>query len=115
MTKRSYFSDGMVDVYKGRRNVTAGWQITWPDGTKHSGHSIDRIRAEKTARNTIRQVGGYAVYGNPNRRTFAHVIAAREKFAREQGFANYRAWYDNMTRQRDEYEAACSIEIVEVT
>lgn len=53
------FSNGFTDVYKGSRKVTAAWMITHAETGEvlASGHSLDRVRAGKTAVNTVMQVG----------------------------------------------------------
>tara|TARA_R110000824_G_scaffold61802_2_gene163998 strand:+ start:1029 stop:1310 length:282 start_codon:yes stop_codon:yes gene_type:complete len=49
------FSDGTTDVYKGKRAVTAAWQITHSDRPTwaHSGHSLNESAAASTAASQI--------------------------------------------------------------
>ncbi|NBW08582.1 MAG: hypothetical protein EBR82_11210 [Caulobacteraceae bacterium] len=42
MNIQAIFSNGQVDVYKGKRPVRAAWQVVCPDGQIVSGHSLDR-------------------------------------------------------------------------
>lgn len=53
--KVAIFSDGTKDVYKGNRDVKAAWAIFNKETGELllSGHSLDRVRAEKTARNNV--------------------------------------------------------------
>jgi hypothetical protein len=45
------FSNGFTDTYKGQRPVRAAWAIirTSDNVTINSGHSLDRVKAAKTA------------------------------------------------------------------
>ena len=49
--KTATFSNGFTDNYKGKRDVKAAWMITCRETGKvlKSGHSLDRVRAQKTA------------------------------------------------------------------
>lgn len=52
------FSNGYTDEYKGHRDVTAGWAIfcVKTDEVLASGHSLDRDKADKTARGYVNRV-----------------------------------------------------------
>ena len=56
------FSNGHQDVYKGSRPVKAAWAIIEKATGKvlNSGHSLDRVKAQKTAENNVR----YAIRDN---------------------------------------------------
>lgn len=60
------FSNGYTDEYKGKRDVKAAWMIVRKsDGeVLMSGHSLDKARAEKTARSSVAQcpVGDLTTY-----------------------------------------------------
>lgn len=85
------FSNGHVDVYKGKRAVRAAWMITAKaDGrVLASGHSIDRRAAEKTAAGAVvehHDAGpGLSPIWYPRGHTAGH-IAARMRSARAAGF-----------------------------
>ena len=51
------FSNGFTDTYKGNRAVKAAWMITRKDTGEvlASGHSLDRVRAQKTAEGKQRE------------------------------------------------------------
>ncbi len=53
------FSNGYTDEYKGKRDVKAAWMVVRKSDGKVllSGHSLDRARAEKTARSSAAQCG----------------------------------------------------------
>lgn len=56
MTITTTFSNGFTDTYKGDRDVKAAWAIIEKLTGKAiaSGHSIDAVRAEKTAQQNLR-------------------------------------------------------------
>lgn len=56
------FSNGFTDTYKGHRDVKAAWMITRVEDGEvlASGHSLDRIKADKAANGALAQLG-YAV------------------------------------------------------
>lgn len=59
MTKlTAIFSNGHRDPYKGTRPVKAGWMITRKEDGKvlASGHSLDRVKAHKTAAGNVSHV-----------------------------------------------------------
>ncbi len=53
------FSNGFQDEYKGARAVKAAWMITRKSDGKviDSGHSLDRVRAAKTAEGKLSGIG----------------------------------------------------------
>jgi len=59
--KKSVFSNGVEDLYKGKRDVQFGWMIVKLDGSEiyAMGHSLDRQKAEKTARGNLPKVHAY--------------------------------------------------------
>lgn len=59
MTLTAKFSNGYVDTYNGHRDVKAAWMITRVEDGKvlASGHSLDRVKADKTASGTLRDLG----------------------------------------------------------
>jgi len=56
--KTAVFSDGTRDEYRGHRDVTAAWAIFDKESGKvlASGHSLDRVRATKTAEGNVADV-----------------------------------------------------------
>lgn len=92
------FSDGTTDVYKGDRQVKAAWAI-FIDGVFYSsGHSLDRIKAEKTARGNIRYTGDSELsnrFPRPNRRNaYAAMHMHYNKVARAMGYRDWKAGYE---------------------
>ena len=68
--KQTNFSNGHTDTYKGHRDVKAGWAIIFKSNgeTYASGHSLDRQRAEKTARSHLTYVAcDHFDYAHPYR------------------------------------------------
>lgn len=59
MTTTATFSNGYTDTYKGSRDVTAAWVIVRKSDGKvlGSGHSLDAIKARKTAEGHLRENG----------------------------------------------------------
>jgi hypothetical protein len=55
MTITAKFSNGFEDTYKGHRNVKAAWAVCRKSDGKviASGHSMDRVKAAKTARSNM--------------------------------------------------------------
>jgi hypothetical protein len=55
MTITATFSNGFTDTYKGDRSVKAAWAIIDRATGKviNSGHSLDRIKAQKTAEGNV--------------------------------------------------------------
>ena len=63
MTITATFSNGFTDTYKGKRDVKAAWMITSKADGKvlMSGHSLDRIKASKTAEGNVRYAANHLV------------------------------------------------------
>ena len=119
MTKIAKFTDGTTDVYKGKRNVTAAYQLTLPCGRKISGHSLDRKRAESTARSRASENAPYLlgmVGGRGGR--WQGVTPAAAKYFREvanrEGFATAKEFNAAQEIKRAAFHAACKIEIVDL-
>lgn len=113
-TKISTFSNGHTDRYQGKRNVKAGWMIVTPDGAIKTGHSMDAIKAEKTARATAAEFSGIHALYTARGPVHAGYIAARDQEARDAGFAHYRDFHAHVATRRAAWVASCNIEIVEV-
>lgn len=112
MTK-TVFSDGTVDVYKGKRDVQAGWAILIDGKVRMSGHSMDRMKAEKTARGNARYLSPVHVPDRPNSHAAAHAYWGKK--ARKEGFASWKEWYDAKSAEQSAWIAAnCKFEIVDV-
>ena len=110
----SKFSNGHTDVYKGRRDVKAAWMIIFPNGHISSGHSLDRARAEKTARNNAAEGrrGEASWYNVRNAHVGYH--AMRTKRAREKGYNSFKEWLDAERAATADFVADCIIEIVDL-
>lgn len=82
------FSTGYTDTYNGSRPVKAAWAIIRKADGKvlKSGHSLDRVKAEKTAHGNTADLfaGLYPVYA-PRGNTIAH-IRLEQSAARELGW-----------------------------
>lgn len=52
------FPDGFADTYNGTRDVRAAWRVVDLETgeTARSGHSLDRARAEKTAKSALSEM-----------------------------------------------------------
>ncbi len=72
MTTTATFSNGFTDTYKGTRPVKAAWMVTNTATGKvlASGHSLDIIKARKTAEGTATERGfdGTHTIYTPSRR-----------------------------------------------
>lgn len=84
------FSNGHVDVYKGKRDVRAAWMITdaKTGAVLLSGHSLDRARAEKTATGNVRHVTDVGAYTFevPRKLYLGHNYGALFERARQNGY-----------------------------
>ncbi len=114
MTKISTFSNGHTDKYQGKRAVTAGWMIVFPNGGIRSGHSMTAILAEKTARATAAEFSGIHALYTARGSVHATYIAARDQEARDAGFSHYREFHAHVAARRAAWVATCTIEIVEL-
>lgn len=87
------FSNGHVDVYKGKRPVKAAWMITRKSDGKvlNSGHSLDVDKARKTAEGNAAYCGT-AVLGEDGHKRFpgyfvpakiAHFNGTRAEYAQQ--------------------------------
>lgn len=80
------FSNGHIDTYKGDRAVKAAWAIIDREtgAVLNSGHSLDRLKAQKTAEGNLRNTrvpGVEQAYAFTGRCTPGyHVKQAREYF-----------------------------------
>lgn len=104
--KQSKFSDGTTDIYKGKRNVTAGWRVVTPNGVTLMGHSMTPELAEKTAR-------GNMMLSCPALPVPPHPASAYME-ARQAGFTNLQAYKRHVKEQREAFAAECRIEVVRV-
>ena len=79
------FSNGHTHRYTGKRPVTVAWMVVHPDGHIDSGHSLDRSKAEKTARSS-------AALARPTE-SYRHsaLMSAKEKRAEREATADYLA------------------------
>jgi len=75
------FSTGYTDTYKGSRPVAAAWAIirNADDKVLKSGHSLDRVKAEKTAHgNAADLFGNLSPLWAPRGHTIAHIRLERD-------------------------------------
>ena len=112
--KTTTYTNGNIDIYKGKRDVKAGWQLTLTDGTILQGHSLDADKAVKTARNTAAQNSGQNSCLAARGAVPPHIHALRRKEANENGFKTWKGWEAELKNRRSAYVAACNIEIVPV-
>jgi hypothetical protein len=115
MSIKAIFSNGQVDVYKGKRPVRAAWQVIAPNGRVESGHSLDRAKARKTAEGYAAEMSGcFSIWGRSGGRFPADYVIARERVAREKGFGSYKQYYADVSAKRAAFAASCKIEIVDL-
>lgn len=110
--KTATFSNGHTDTYKGKRDVRAAWMITRNDTGEvvMSGHSVDRKRAEGTARNNIITCTGT---GGPRRRAYQHPGIMRE-MAKHYGCDSHpRAVKAEVAKRQAAAIAAHTIEVID--
>jgi hypothetical protein len=118
MTITATFSNGYTDTYKGNRPVKAAWAIIDRNTGKvlHSGHSLDVIKARKTAEGNCRYhvaAGFRNGFDRPNR--WAHANAYFGKKAREQGFRSWKEAYEaGQAKQAKWIAENLKIEVVEI-
>lgn len=81
MTITATFSNGETDTYKGNRPVTAAWAIICrhTNETLASGHSLDPIKADKTANGHLPEYAG--LYDLPRYLPLPAAHAAQRSFA----------------------------------
>jgi len=111
--KKTIFSNGYEDIYKGKRDVKAGWMLVLPDGFTMYGHSRDVETANKTARATASQHAKIIV---PTAVELAHPAMLRfwYKFANVQNFGELKNWLAEQKQERLNFINDCKIEVVEV-
>jgi len=119
MTITATFSNGYADTYKGNRDVKAAWAVIRKSDGKviASGHSLDRIKAEKTARGNMSDKADYD-YG-PILPTKAY--PGIEKTMRRHGYDGPRATSSMIAWAREQnaerlarIDAAHTIEIIDL-
>lgn len=115
MTKTAIFSNGHRDEYKGKRPVAAAWMIVAPCGAIHSGHSLDLIKARKTADGNVRFMpGAPARVDSPRGCRYVGLIQYWNKLARKAGFADWNAMYADYETQMAKFRATCTVEVVAI-
>lgn len=116
--KIATFADGSTDAYKGVRDVKAAWKVTTPDGEVYSGHSLDRVKAEKTARATVSQrcpFGELKMTGVRGRKIVTAAAAAYyQDVARQAGFTDWKAYNVDAAARRSTWINGCKIEVVDL-
>jgi hypothetical protein len=109
------FSNAHVDTYKGKRPVKAAWMAILPTGRIVSGHSLDRAKAEKTARGAASEKAGVWLWWKTRRHSIsAAQLAHAGAEARKHGFASLAAYEAALIKQRADFVAACRFEIVDL-
>lgn len=128
MTIVAKFSNGFEDTYKGKRAVKAAWAIIRKaDGeVLNSGHSLDRVKAEKTARANMAYAGTDTGVNMPKldvpQRLYAGAnygylfdTAAKHGFTGKRSMSAYKAFAKAHNAKRQALiEAAVTIEIVDL-
>lgn len=93
--KIATFSNGFQDTYNGHRPVTAAWAIIdrATSRTLASGHSLDRVKAEKTAAGTMRETMPSGVETMPTAvpRHMTHKEQSRRREQNARALAERRA------------------------
>lgn len=105
------FSNGHTDEYKGNRLVKAAWMVIYPNGHIDSGHSLDRVKAHKTASGTIRFVPDEFKFDRPRTGSIAY-LQYWHKAARERGYSSHKAAYDAYCKKLAAYRSQCKIEVI---
>ncbi len=121
MTKTAIFSNGHTDTYKGNRDVRAAWMIVRKSDGKvlSSGHSLDRVKAEKTANGNTRyhlsEALGRSLNGisdRPDR--WASRCAYFGKLAREMGFSSWKEAYNAYQAEAEVARRNLTIEVIDL-
>lgn len=111
--KYTLFSNGQKDIYKGKRDIKAGWQVTFPNGGTASGHSYDKAAAEKTARSHI-SMNSPAYYPSPAKLKYATCANYWNKIAKDGGFKSVNELVAQGKAENAAFAAKCKVEIVDV-
>ena len=118
MTTTATFSNGHTDTYKGKRAVTAAWQITTADGKVYSGHSLDRAKAQKTALSYACRgcgISALRMIGTNGRDIVTPGFAQYAlKIAQDAGFTDRKAFNAHADAVRAAYAAKAKIEIIDL-
>jgi len=110
MSKIATFSNGHTDTYKGKRDVKAAWMVILPDGGILSGHSLDRRRAESTARNAA---GSFNYLPIP-RVMHSGSTAFYTRLAQDHGCRGINEYRAKIAAERATYVQACTIEVIDL-
>ena len=107
MTITAKFSNGFEDTYKGHRNVKAAWVVCQKSDGKviASGHSMDRVKAAKTARSNM----SYKAWEGQSMPTRAY--PGVEKILRRHGYAGPKSTSAMMSWSRA--QNAKRLEVIE--
>lgn len=112
------FSNGFEDTYKGHRDVKAAWMITRAEDGKvlASGHSLDRVKADKTAGGTLQQLGYAVGVESPSfGRHTSFKIMVRHGYKGPRGDAARNRWVREQNAERlAEIRARTMIEIIDI-
>lgn len=112
------FSNGHTDAYNGKRDVKAAWLVITANGKIHSGHSLDRATAEKTAKTYLDygcQWSALRMSGTRGRDiTTPAFLAHSHKIAVSRGFADRKSYNAHADAERAAYMAQGKIEIVDL-
>lgn len=109
--KTAVFSNGHTDTYKGHRDVKAAWMITKADTGEvfASGHSLDAIKAQKTAAGNIprphRLPSGWRMMRN---------TVAMYQYAAKQGYRTPSEMAADYAAKNAEYAKSYHIEVVDL-
>ncbi len=118
MTVTAKFSNGHADTYKGHRDVKAAWMITRVEDGKvlASGHSLDRIKADKTASGNLSDLGYAVGVESPSfGRGTSFQTMVRHGYKGPRGDAARNRWVREQNAERlAEIRARTMIEIIDI-
>ena len=110
------FSNGFTDTYHGDRDVRAAWMVVLPNGKTLSGHSLDLVKATKTAQtNAAQRFPTDARFHYQNLKSvakWAHMQGYVRKALNQYGFRTVREHDAALTEARNAFVASCKIEVV---
>ena len=109
--KKAIFSNGFVDVYKGKRDIKAAWMITKLDSGEVvcSGHSLDRQKAAKTAATNIPTVANMPSGG----RSMLNSVHMHV-YAKKRGYSSAQEMAEDYKRQNANHALQYKIEVVDI-
>jgi hypothetical protein len=123
---QAQFSNGFTDTYKGKRAVKAAWMITnrATGEVVASGHSLDRVKAAKTAANNQRamfDLTDLPQFDVPSRlyagANYSYLFDRAEQhgYTGRAFMGDYKRWAKQQNARRNaEIEEKTNIEIIDI-